>query len=121
MQGNGAKRGQRPGTQERLSHPDRYVEMLVNRARTRSYRPNISKRSKTCPTAAAPLHAGEWTSGVEGALWSLGHIGRTRLSIEDMPGCSRKVVAGDPAATIGEDAGRNQNHPCGPNCAGERS
>ncbi|GAA4626915.1 DNA-packaging protein [Actinoallomurus vinaceus] len=47
---------------------------------------------------------GELLTAVEGALWSLNDIDRTRVKAADVPGLTRVVVAIDPAVTSGEDS-----------------
>lgn len=99
------KLGLRPGTQESLSHPERYVEMLVN-PRDNPYLPPeyLESLEDLPPRQRLRFMLGEWTSDVEGALWTLEGIDRMRLAEDATPDIARKVVAVDPAATSGVDA-----------------
>lgn len=99
------KLGLRPGSQERLNHPERYVEMLVNPRDNPNLPPEyMESLADLPPRQRLRFMLGEWSSDVEGALWRLEQIDRDRIAIDDMPDCTRKVVAVDPAVTSGEGA-----------------
>jgi hypothetical protein len=96
----------RPGTQERLAHPDRYVQMLVNPRDNLANLPAeyVESLEDLPPRQRLRFLSGEWSSEVDGALWTLEGIDRDRIAIEDCPVLARKVVAVDPAVTSGPDA-----------------
>jgi hypothetical protein len=101
------KLGVRPGTQEKLGHPERYVEMLVNPRDNAANLPSeyLEALADLPPRQRLRFMLGEWTSDVEGALWTLEGIDRDRISEDDLPENRHRVVVGvDPAVTSGEDA-----------------
>lgn len=97
------KLGLRPGTQEPLNHPARYVEMLVNPRDNPNLPPEYLETLEDLPARQRlRFMLGEWTSDIEGALWRLELLDRDRVA--ETPDLARKVVAVDPAVTSGEDA-----------------
>lgn len=114
------KLGLRPGTQERLQHPERYVEMLVNPRDNPKLPPEVLEMlGDLPPRQRLRFLLGEWASDVEGALWTLEGIDRDRIGPELVPDLKRKVVAVDPAVTSGEDAAETGIIVCGAGAAPE--
>lgn len=106
--------GLRPGTQESLSHPDRYVQMLVNPRDNPNLPPEyIESLEDLPPRQRLRFMLGEWTSDVEGALWTMEGLDRDRLAEDSNLDMARKVVAVDPAVTSGEGADETGIVVCG--------
>lgn len=95
----------KPGTREKLPNPADYAEMKINPSDNRDNLPAKYFDILAGMSAAQRLRfeAGEWASEVNGALWTLEGIDRTRVS--DAPPMQRIVVAVDPSGTKGDGGG----------------
>ncbi len=116
----------KPGTKEKLSNPDDYVEMQMNPSDNRENLPEKYFEILGSMTAAKRLRfeAGEWATEVNGALWSLEDRNTEARTLEDgtvmpasfmrginrdrvaaAPELQRVVVSVDPSGTKGDGDG----------------
>lgn len=108
----------KPGTKEKLPHPDDYVEMQLNPRDNSQNLPAKYFEILASMSSAQRLRfeAGEWASEVAGALWALEDrtaedgreipgIDRTRITADQKPTMQRIVVAVDPSGTKGDGKG----------------
>ena len=105
----------KPGTKEKLSDPDNYVEMKINPDDNRDNLPEEYFEVLDGMSTAKRLRFkdGEWASEVNGALWALedrivegGTIpGIDQFRVDKAPEMRRIVVAVDPSGTKGDGSG----------------
>lgn len=106
----------KPGTKEALSHPEDYVEMLINPDDNRENLPEEYFEVLDSMSSAKQLRfkRGEWASEVNGALWALedrlaedGSVihGIDHYRVATPPEFKRIIVAVDPSGTKGDGMG----------------
>lgn len=95
----------KPGTKEALADPADYAEMLVNPADNRANLPEkyFGILANMSEAKRLRFERGEWATEINGALWSVEGIDRTRVAAP--PEMQRIVVAVDPSGTKGDGAG----------------
>ena len=112
------REGMKPGTKEKVPNPDDYAEMLINPDDNRANLPAkyFEILASMSEAKRVRFERGEWSSEVNGALWSLEDrvnadgakmpgIDQFRITLDQAPQMQRVVVAVDPSGTKGDGGG----------------
>lgn len=112
------REGMKPGTKEKVQNPDDFAEMLINPDDNRANLPAkyFEILASMSEAKRVRFERGEWSSEVNGALWSLDDrvnadgakmpgIDQFRITRDQAPQMQRVVVAVDPSGTKGDGGG----------------
>lgn len=98
-----------PVTRDPLAEPDEYQHMFMNPyGNAANLDPAFFKELQSLPARQRKRFLeGEYTSDVDGALWTLEMLDQCRCRFEDMPDLVRVIVAVDPSGHTGEEGSKS--------------